>query len=74
MRIEPDSNLAPALRRLAREPEVESVLVVTDGEIEYPAEPMPYDILWAQTPTDTNTWTDFEPKYGHVVRLECTKK
>jgi hypothetical protein len=73
MRIEPDSNLAPALRRLAREPEVECVLVVTDGEIEYPAESMPYDILWALTPTDTNSWTVFEPQYGHVVRLEYTK-
>ena len=73
MRVEPDSNLAPAMRRLAEEPEVDAALILTGGEIEYPAEPMPYDVLWALVPTATGSWTEFEPGYGTVVRLESVR-
>lgn len=69
-RSAPDSNLAPALRKLATEPNVESVLVLTDGEIEFPAEAMPYDILWLIHRAEDGTWANFEPEYGQVARLE----
>lgn len=71
MRVEPDSNLAPAMRRLADNPGVESALILTDGEIECPAEPMPYDVLWVLVPDNHGAWIEFEPDYGAVARLEA---
>jgi predicted metal-dependent peptidase len=59
------SDLSAALNRLADDPEVEAAVVITDGEIDYPAEPMPYAVLWALTaPAD-----DFDPPYGRVIVL-----
>ncbi|MFM9964970.1 MAG: DUF2201 family putative metallopeptidase [Planctomycetaceae bacterium] len=69
LRTAPDSNLSPALRQLARQPEVEAVLVLTDGEIEYPAEPMPYEVLWILTQA-AKPGQDFAPDYGQVLHLE----
>ena len=40
------SDLSPALRHLAADQHVRAVVVITDGEIAYPAEPMPYELLW----------------------------
>jgi hypothetical protein len=59
------SDLSPAMLRLAADPEVEAAIVVTDGEIDYPAGPMPYAVLWALTDADEA----FEPGYGQVIAL-----
>src|SRR5262249_26163224 len=40
------SDMSPALLRLGEDPEVEAALVLTDGYIDYPADPPPYRILW----------------------------
>jgi hypothetical protein len=53
------------MRHLAGDPEVEAVIVLTDGDIAYPGEPMPYAVLWALTsPNDY-----FKPPYGQVIEL-----
>jgi predicted metal-dependent peptidase len=59
------SDLSPALRRLANDPEVLAAIVLTDGDIAYPAEPMPYSILWALTIANLG----FKPSYGRVLPL-----
>ena len=41
------SNMSPAMLKLAEDPEITHVLVITDGDIDYPAEPhIPYEVLW----------------------------
>jgi predicted metal-dependent peptidase len=61
------SDMAPAMRHLARDPEVEAVLVLTDGAIDYPHEPMPYEVLWAIT--EAAAARTFAPGYGKVIAL-----
>ena len=61
------SDLTPALLRLAEDPQVRAAAVITDGDIAYPAEPMPYEVLWMLTP---GAATGFHPPYGRVVRME----
>ena len=42
-----DSDMSPAMRKLAEDPDVTSVLVITDGYIDHPpAWAIPYDVLW----------------------------
>lgn len=60
------SDLSPALRYLANDPEVRAVVVVTDGDIELPNEPMPFQVLWA-LPVASGM---FRPPYGQVITLE----
>ncbi len=61
------SDMAPSMRMLAVDPTVEAAIVITDGGIDYPAEPMPYAVLWALTeqPDPEN----FDPGYGRIVVL-----
>jgi hypothetical protein len=59
------SDMSPALRHLAADPEVESVLVITDGDITVPSEPPPYQLLWALTANSS-----FDPGYGHRLVME----
>jgi predicted metal-dependent peptidase len=61
------SDMSPALLHLAADPEVESVLVITDGDITCPAEPPPYQILWALTSPSS-----FDPGYGQCLVVERT--
>ena len=58
------SDLSPGMRRLALDPEVLAAIVITDGYIAYPAEPMPYAVLWAVTQAY------FQPPYGRVVVID----
>jgi predicted metal-dependent peptidase len=58
------SELTPAMARLGLDPEVLAAIVITDGYIAYPAEPMPYAVLWAVTQPY------FQPPYGRVLRIE----
>jgi predicted metal-dependent peptidase len=59
------SDLGPALLALAADPQVTAAIVITDGDITYPAEPVPYAVLWA-VPGETTT---FAPPYGRVVTM-----
>ena len=61
------SDLTPALEYLAADPQVRAVLVLTDGDIEYPREIPPFDVLWVVTPGFMPT--QFAPPYGKVLRL-----
>ncbi|HRK23812.1 MAG TPA: VWA-like domain-containing protein [Beijerinckiaceae bacterium] len=59
------SDLSPALHQLAEDPRVTAAIVITDGDITYPREPMPYAVLWA-VPGDS---TSFAPTYGRVITM-----
>lgn len=61
------SDLSPALRHLANDPRTRAAVVVTDGDIEYPREPLPFDVLWVLPPS---VRTPFNPPYGRVVTME----
>lgn len=61
-----NGDLKPGFYRLAEDPTVEAVLVITDGGEDYPREPMFYRVLWAIT-REVPEW--FEPGYGTVLRI-----
>jgi predicted metal-dependent peptidase len=61
------SDLSPALLRLADEPHVRAAVVITDGDIAYPPEPMPYNVLWVLPARDA---ARFDPPYGRVVAMD----
>ena len=61
------SDLSPALRHLADDQHVRAVVVVTDGDIAYPPERMPYDMLWL---VPARGAAAFRPPYGRVVAME----
>ncbi len=61
------SDLAPAMQRLADDPRVTACIVLTDGDIAWPPEEMPYDVLWVVTPPGN---PHFRPAYGHVVTMQ----
>jgi predicted metal-dependent peptidase len=61
------SDLSPALRHLADDPRVEAVIVLTDGEIAYPPEEMPYSVLWVLPPLAPPR---FQPPYGAVIIMK----
>ena len=60
------SDLSPALLKLARDPEVDAVIAITDGDIDYPAEALPYNVLWAITGAVPSS---FRPSYGRVLQI-----
>jgi predicted metal-dependent peptidase len=60
------SDMSPAMRQLADDPEVAAVLVLTDGYITFPAEEPPYAVLWGLV----NGWEKFNPTYGSVVHVK----
>lgn len=60
------SDMGRALVRLAEDPEVEAVLVLTDGYIDCPAEAMPHRLLWVLSGQMSD---EFAPPYGHVLRM-----
>jgi hypothetical protein len=59
------SDMTPALLALAEDPEVEAVIVLTDGYIAYPEGPMPYEVLWVLTEHHAS----FDPDYGQVLLM-----
>lgn len=63
------SDLSPALWHLAADPEVEAVVVLTDGDIEYPREEMPYAVLWV---LPAHGSASFQPPYGAVVSMQAS--
>lgn len=60
------SDLTPAMRMLAEDVRVTAAVIVTDGEIAYPPEEMPYRVLWVLAPGHGN----FRPRYGHAIAME----
>lgn len=61
-----DSDMSPAMWHLAEDPTVTAVIVITDGGIGFPSEPMPYDVLWAVVSDYSSSFT---PPYGRVVSM-----
>jgi predicted metal-dependent peptidase len=59
------SDLTPALQALAEDPRVTAAIVITDGDIAYPPEPMPFAVLWAVPGASTS----FSPPYGRVIAM-----
>ncbi len=59
------SDLTPALKMLAEDSRVTAAIVITDGDISFPPDPMPYAVLWA-VPGES---TRFSPPYGRVVTM-----
>jgi predicted metal-dependent peptidase len=59
------SDLKPAMLRLAESADVASAIVLTDGDIDYPEHPMPYNVLWV-LPAWKNP-QEFTPAYGKVI-------
>ena len=51
----------------ARGGPLEAVVVMTDGDIDFPDEEMPYSVLWALT--EPFYADSFEPGYGRVIVL-----
>ena len=60
------SDLRPGFERLAGDPNVDAVIVITDGMIKYPKAPMPYAVLW----TLVGDYEQFMPPYGHVINAQ----
>lgn len=61
------SDLSPGMQALAEDARVTAALVITDGDISYPPDEMPYDVLWVVTPGAGNS---FNPPYGQVIRMQ----
>lgn len=64
------SDMSPAMNLLAEDGSVEAAIVITDGFIYYPDDPVPYDVLWAIV---SDWYSDFEPNYGIVVVMPPTE-
>ena len=60
------SDLSPALLHLARDPGTLAAVVVTDGDIVYPRDRLPFDVLWV---LPAGTRIAFAPPYGRVVAM-----
>jgi len=60
------SDMSAGMQQLAEDDQVEHALVITDGWIDYPKDPMPYEVLWV---IDNNEHS-FDPPYGKVIRVE----
>ncbi len=63
------SDLTPAMQMLADDAGVTACLIVTDGDVDYPAEEMPYSVLWV---LPEHAGAHFRPPYGHVVTMQRT--
>lgn len=63
------SDMTPAMKTLTEDPRVTSAIIITDGDINYPTDAMPYAVLWA-VPGET---TSFAPPYGRVVTMGANR-
>jgi predicted metal-dependent peptidase len=61
------SDLTPAMVALADDPRVTAAIVITDGDITFPTEPMPYAVLWVLPP---HSQPGFQPPYGRVIAMQ----
>ena len=60
------SDLTPAMELLAADPQVRAVAIITDGDIQFPPDAMPYAVLWVVPPGSSA----FNPNYGRVVTMD----
>lgn len=65
------SDLSPAMLELAQDPQVTAAVIVTDGEIAFPPDPMPYGVLWVLPARNAGS---FNPPYGRVVAMEGSRR
>lgn len=63
------SDLTPAMLTLAEDPRVTAAIVITDGDIAFPSEPMPYAVLWVLPPHGE---PGFQPPYGRVIAMQAS--
>ena len=63
------SDLTPAMEHLAADPATRAVIVITDGEIDFPRDAPPYNVLWVLPERSGGA---FNPSYGRVVRMAST--
>ena len=61
------SDMTPGIRYFAIDPEVQSILVLTDGYITIPTDEPPYRVLWGLIGEYSE---GFEPPYGDVVKMK----
>jgi len=61
------SDMGPAMRYLAEDPFVRNVIVLTDGDIAWPDEAMPYRVLWVLTGPRP---ASFAPSHGEVIAMD----
>jgi predicted metal-dependent peptidase len=61
------SDLTPAMQLLAADPQVRAAAIITDGDIVFPPDAMPYDVLWVVPPGTSGA---FQPGYGRVVVMD----
>jgi predicted metal-dependent peptidase len=61
------SDLSSAMHHLADDPNVEAVVVLTDGDIVYPEQEMPYEVLWVLPARGS---VPFHPPYGLVLHMQ----
>jgi len=61
------SDVTPALEHLADDSRTRAAIVLTDGDVGFPAEAPPYDVLWV---LPRASMTGFAPPYGRVVVME----
>ncbi len=57
------SDLSSAIAAMSEDARVTATIIVTDGEIAYPADAPPYAVLWALPHTSTS----FQPPYGRII-------
>lgn len=60
------SDMRPAMRHLADDPEVTATMMLTDGYVDYLKETPPYQMLWVLLGRIN---TSFQPPYGHILPL-----
>jgi predicted metal-dependent peptidase len=60
------SDLTPALHALGDDPRVTAAVVITDGDISYPSDAVPYAVLWALP----REHASFQPPYGRVIVMQ----
>jgi predicted metal-dependent peptidase len=61
------SDLTAAMELLAADPQIRAAAIITDGEIQFPTEGMPYAVLWVLPP---NRSAGFQPGYGRIVVMD----
>jgi predicted metal-dependent peptidase len=61
------SDLSSAMHYLAEDANVQAVVVLTDGDILYPEEEMPYQVLWV---LPARSSVPFHPPYGLVLPMQ----
>ncbi len=61
------SDLSPAMLMLADDPAIQAAIVITDGDIALPQEPMPYRVVWV---VPVAALGRFSPPYGVLIAME----